>query len=101
MHAACPPSDAHRRRSTSLRRRLLDGPGEHFDVQFATGLLWRGPDLLISYGLSDCFSALAVLRDARTKLQLWEARGIGSQTEGAAFYDAAVAAARALLPQAR
>ena len=59
--------------------RLRNGPGEVFGIQFATGLLLRGGSLYISYGITDCFAALVVVKDFPAKLRLWEEFGIGSQ----------------------
>ena len=59
--------------------RLLNGPGEVFGIQFATGLLLKRGSLYISYGITDCFAGLVVIKDFQAKLRLWEAFGIGSQ----------------------
>ncbi len=54
--------------------------GNRLTVQFATGLLIKNKDLYISYGVSDCFAALARVENIGARLPRWEERGIGSQT---------------------
>ncbi|GAB4817506.1 hypothetical protein N2152v2_004552 [Parachlorella kessleri] len=59
--------------------RLLNGPGDAYGIQFATGLLLKGGSLYLSYGITDCFAGLVVIKDFHTKLRHWEEFGIGSQ----------------------
>lgn len=55
-------------------------------MQFATGLLRAGSDpaLYISYGISDCFAALARIEGIEQRLRGWQERGMGTQTPAAA-----------------
>ena len=48
-------------------------------LQFAAGLALRNDSLLISYGLMDCFAALAVVPGFKELLAEWEEHGIGTQ----------------------
>lgn len=59
--------------------RLPSDPGKRNGVQFATGLLLKDGSLYISYGITDCYSALARVEDIGIKLPLWEERGLGTQ----------------------
>jgi hypothetical protein len=63
----------------ALDCRLPEEPKTKFGVQFVTGILLKEDRLYISYGVGDCFSALAVVPDIAAKLQLWEELGIGTQ----------------------
>lgn len=81
-------------------RRLPSPPERRSEVQFVTGLMWRGDDLVLSYGISDCFAAVAVLRAAAAQLQHWEAYGIGSQAPaGGGAAESVLDTARRLLWQ--
>ena len=44
-----------------------------------TGILRKKGSLYISYGVGDCFSALARVDNITDKLRQWEELGIGSQ----------------------
>ncbi|GAB4820217.1 hypothetical protein N2152v2_007263 [Parachlorella kessleri] len=59
--------------------RLPEEPKTRFGVQFVTGILRKKGSLYISYGVGDCFSALARIDNIDVKLRQWEEFGIGSQ----------------------
>lgn len=69
---ACPPRDA-------LCRRLPAEAGQHYGVQFSTGLMmWKG-SLYISYGITDCFAAVAEVPNGEAQVQRWIQQGMGTQ----------------------
>lgn len=74
-----------------LRCRLPRRPDRDFGTQFATGVLIQGGSLFISYGITDCFAALAEVADIELQLQRWQEHGLHWQAAGRRLHHARAA----------
>lgn len=54
------------------------------NIQFLTGAALRGGSLLLSYGINDCFCALAEVPGIWSQLERWQELGLGTQAHGPA-----------------